>query len=74
MANSFNDPSLVEEKLKELGQQYTEALRAGKKFSVLRDIREEINELLSQLPKDQADRFRGNGWHKYLDGDGHSDS
>jgi hypothetical protein len=52
MANSLNDSAFIEEKLKELDHMYNTALHSGEKFSVLKDIRDKINELLQQLPLD----------------------
>jgi hypothetical protein len=72
MANSFNDPSFIEEKLTKLDRQYNEALHAGKKFSVLKDIRYKINELLLQLPPDGS-RLNRNNHHGHSKGrKGHS--
>ena len=55
MAIPVNDPSSIKEKLRDLEQQYDKALHAGEKFSVLKDIRDQINQLLQQLP------LNGNG-------------
>jgi hypothetical protein len=52
MADSLNNTTLIEQKLKELDHLYNTALHSGEKFSVLKDIRDKINELLQQLPLD----------------------
>jgi hypothetical protein len=52
MADSLKDTSLIEQKLKELDHLYNTALHSGEKFSVLKDIRDKINDLLQQLPLD----------------------
>jgi hypothetical protein len=54
MANTSYDPSVIEQKLRELDEEYNKALHAGEKFSVLKEIRDKINHLLQQMPLDGA--------------------